>query len=751
MESANSGHIPPSHTSPRISCLAPQVPQVSLQSDQPSRPVAAGPNGSIRSHPNGMIAIREIFLSVLKLSTLKLPSRPGKMVSQASGCQDSPLDPWNECSEDTKEGLSQSNTAFPLRQVDIMSTRHKAAWINSSPCVAEGQLQVMDLSTPVPARESEEVHFITNHGPFPLGCSSTPSSDSLTETPPLGNSIATVGSSLTCSEETDIHLSPSPSEQHVTLPESHLFPSSILTRSKILDPSLSPVNSHASQRPLKQMTPPEEGVIPVSRKAFPLNSFSPGSLMLPADVEKENAHFHVADMIISAMEMMKYNLLNQQQGESWEGLEMNGCLGSDQTDFEGGFYVPEKQKSASSTSSDSGYEGCSALQVNPVVETPLHQNDLKELCECDYSDFVIVELEDFEKITENCKCFNDLNKRCIGEPDFNSAELIAKDLYRAFCRRCRLVEVDFHQASSSQANGSMAVNEDSFRKDFESSFDVVKEIKFKTRIRGSKDWTPPRFEIIFNVHPPLKRDFVVSAQNFSCAGCGTPIEQKYIKRLRYCDYLGKYFCDCCHSYAESYIPARILMNWDFRKYHVSKFSKHLLDSIWHQPLFNLRYISHNLYAKAKELDRVREIQEKLVQIKKLLKTCRFAESILKDFEQVPGHLTNELHLFSLDDLVKIKKGQLAAVLRVLLKASLVHVDSCELCQGKGFICEFCQSKTIIFPFQTTTCKRCPACKTCFHKHCFRSENCPKCLRIQARRKLLQSFPHDNLKPKILSG
>ena len=80
---------------------------------------------------------------------------------------------------------------------------------------------------------------------------------------------------------------------------------------------------------------------------------------------------------------------------------------------------------------------------------------------------------------------------------------------------------------------------------------------------------------------------------------------EFVKRLRYCEYLGKYFCDCCHSYAESCIPARILRMWDFRRYYVSNFSKRLLDSIWQQPIFNLLHVGHGLYTKAKELDRVR--------------------------------------------------------------------------------------------------------------------------------------------------
>ncbi|POI25998.1 hypothetical protein CIB84_010253, partial [Bambusicola thoracicus] len=198
-----------------------------------------------------------------------------------------------------------------------------------------------------------------------------------------------------------------------------------------------------------------------------------------------------------------------------------------------------------------------------------------------------------------------------------------------------------------------------------------------------------------------RRDAVVAAQNFTCVGCGTPIESKYIRRLRYCDYLGKYFCDCCHSYAQSAIPARMLMKWDFKKYYVCNFSKHLLDSIWQQPIFNVSSVNKALYTKSKEMDRVRqpifnvssvnkalytkskemdrvrETQEQLFHLKKLLKTCRFGESVLKEFERVPSHLTEELHLFSLDDLVKIKRGQLLPLLKEILKSSTSHVDGCE--------------------------------------------------------------------------
>nr|XP_011754830.1 protein RUBCNL-like isoform X2 [Macaca nemestrina] len=657
------------------------------------------------------------------------------MVSQSTVRQDSPEDPWERITHysgiiDGPPGLL--NTDHPPCQLDIRLMRHKAAWINPQ----DVQQQLQDLQPQVPAAGNSGTHFVTDAA-SPSGPSSSCLRDSLAETTLSETTTDSIGSaSPHGSREKSSSFSLSSTEGHMVHPGySHQV--SLPTSPRILVTSPYPETDSAFFEPSHLTSAAAEDAVQVSRRTISLNSFSPEVFVLPVDVEKENAHFHVADMIISAMEKMKCNILSQQQTENWSKEEASGLLGSDQPDSDVTFDTNIKQESGSSTSSYSGYEGCAVLQVSPVTETrPYH--DVKEICQCDIDEFVILELGDFNDITETCSCSCNSSKSVTYEPEFNSAELLAKELYRVF-RKCWMLSlVNSQLAGSLSAAGSIVVNEERVRKNFESSMNVVQEIKFKSRIRGTEDWAPPRFQIIFNIHPPLKRDLVVAAQNFFCAGCGTPIEPKFVKRLRYCEYLGKYFCDCCHSYAESCIPARILMMWDFKKYYVSNFSKRLLDSIWNQPIFNLLSIGQSLYAKAKELGRMKEIQEQLFHIKKLLKTCRFADSALKEFEQVPGHLTDELHLFSLEDLVRIKKGLLAPLLKDILKASLAHVAGCELCQGKGFICEFCQNTTVIFPFQTATCRRCSACRACFHKQCFQSSECPRCARITARRKLLES-------------
>ena len=57
----------------------------------------------------------------------------------------------------------------------------------------------------------------------------------------------------------------------------------------------------------------------------------------------------------------------------------------------------------------------------------------------------------------------------------------------------------------------------------------------------------------------------MARQKFRCAGCGMKVAEEYMGRLRYCEYLGRYFCTGCHSGNTTIIPGRILAKWDFTK------------------------------------------------------------------------------------------------------------------------------------------------------------------------------------------
>ncbi|NXP01676.1 RUBCL protein, partial [Certhia brachydactyla] len=725
-----------SNPSVRISCLAP-TPQISILSDESSRPAVIGHAGSFGSYPGSAEAIKDILVSVLNASGLKPSLVLERSTMQGTEHPDSDVEQWEESSAGESHDESDSDSAHhntACTQTDIRFTRPRACW------------NITDCDSPKPSLDTFPCPRFTDGHPaaislngFSLSSMSPLKRDCFTQVTLTGGTVTSTvvssGRESYTSPERDLDFTRLLSDSTAGKADLVKYPFAV-------EPAVEPLSNSNSPSGLSQSQPvnPTGSTSPLNINTIPMNRSLQDVCMLPEDVEKENAHFFVADMIIASLEKMKCNILSQQQAESWGVEETSGSDGSYHTDSELSSYPGVKKSDSSVTSSDSGYEGkllnleCYALlPVSSPVHLPSHHEVTRFRCHSDSEDeYVIIELEDLENLSVAP------DKRSSFEPGSNSAEATAQELCRAFRKYWLQTDSAVQLPGCLSSSKQRSVLKEEIPRELESSLNLAEEIKIISKLRVSSGWSPPRSQIIFNIHPSVKRDAVVAAQNFTCVGCGTPIESKYIRRLRYCDYLGKYFCDCCHSYAQSSIPARILSKWDFKKYYVCNFSKHLLDSIWQQPIFNVSCINKTLYMKSKEMDRVREAQEQLFHLKKLLKTCRFAESVLKEFEQVPSHLTEELHLFSLDDLVKIKRGQLLPLLKDILKSSTSHVDGCELCQAKGFICEFCQSADLLFPYQTAKCKRCPECRTCFHKACFKSGGCPKCLRISARRTLSET-------------
>ncbi|XP_051869631.1 protein associated with UVRAG as autophagy enhancer isoform X2 [Pristis pectinata] len=434
--------------------------------------------------------------------------------------------------------------------------------------------------------------------------------------------------------------------------------------------------------------------------------------------ERENTHLIVADLVIATLENVKYNILYEQ---AELGEEDNVIQISDVRTC-----IKKESHSDSVNSVDSGFECGSANQLDDSSDAGSkdHQNGDDAAVGADDDEFD-------DLVFGSDGPLKSVERHCL------TAEYLARRLFKSF----RTMWLPPKTKERHVETVEMVLDKFLPLKDTlpgaEESVDLTADFKVNSRLRGTTEWAPPRFQILFFIHSPQKREVVVAAQNSLCAGCGTRIESKYIKKLRYCEYFGKYFCECCHHNEESLIPGRILMKWDFSKHPVCHFSKLLLESIWHDPLFNIFYINNSLYNKVKELRKVKELQEQLIHVKKLLRTCRLAKSAMVEFWQLQAHLSEELHLYSLNDLVMVKRGLLVPGLKNTLRNVLSHVESCEICMAKGFICEFCKSREILFPFQTERCKQCCVCKACFHKDCFKTtERCPKCARICARKELL---------------
>ncbi|NXR00475.1 RUBIC protein, partial [Sagittarius serpentarius] len=454
-----------------------------------------------------------------------------------------------------------------------------------------------------------------------------------------------------------------------------------------------------------------------------------------ADLEKENAHFSISESLIAAIELMKCNMMSRQLEEEEEEdsdkeiqeLKQKIRIRRQQIRTRHLFPTCQEMGSDSLVATDSGSQFSShgsmwlsdSGSAEDVEEYEIRDADIKRNPDSSRKSFL-----SSESISHSF-----LNS--------NSAEAVAMGLLKQFegMQLPAASELEWlvpeHDAPQKllPIPDSLPISPD----DGEHA-DIY---KLRIRVRGNLEWAPPRPQIIFNVHPAPTRKVAVAKQNYRCAGCGIRTDPDYIKRLRYCEYLGKYFCQCCHENAQTVIPSRILRKWDFSKYYVSNFSKDLLSKIWSDPLFNVQDINPALYRKVKSLNQVWLLRIQLFHMKNMFKTCRLAKDLLDSFDMVPGHLTEDLHLYSLSDLSATKKGDLVPRLTELLKAGSLHVEKCMLCQAKGFICEFCQNEgDIIFPFELNKCRICEECKACYHKSCFKSTRCPRCERLQARRLLL---------------
>ncbi|NXL19816.1 RUBIC protein, partial [Setophaga kirtlandii] len=454
-----------------------------------------------------------------------------------------------------------------------------------------------------------------------------------------------------------------------------------------------------------------------------------------ADLEKENAHFSISESLIAAIELMKCNMMSRQLEEEEEEdsdkeiqeLKQKIRIRRQQIRTRHLFPACQELGSDSLVATDSGSQFSShgsmrlsdSGSAEDVEEYEIRDADIKRNPDSSRKSF----------LSSDSISHSFLNS--------NSAEAVAMGLLKQFegMQLPAASELEWlvpeHDAPQKllPIPDSLPISPD----DGEHA-DIY---KLRIRVRGNLEWAPPRPQIIFNVHLAPARKVAVAKQNYRCAGCGIRTDPDYIKRLRYCEYLGKYFCQCCHENAQTVIPSRILRKWDFSKYYVSNFSKDLLSKIWSDPLFNVQAINPALYQKVKALNQVRLLRIQLFHMKNMFKTCRLAKDLLDSFDTVPGHLTEDLHLYSLSDFSAIKKGDLMPRLTELLKAGSLHIDKCMLCQAKGFICEFCQNEDdIIFPFELNKCRTCEECKACYHKSCFKCSRCPRCERLQARRELL---------------
>lgn len=212
------------------------------------------------------------------------------------------------------------------------------------------------------------------------------------------------------------------------------------------------------------------------------------------------------------------------------------------------------------------------------------------------------------------------------------------------------------------------------------------------RMRGNDEWAPPRAQIIFNVHEETNFRKLMRRQNYRCAGCGTMIDLELARRLvLYCHYLGKYFCKCCFSHKAIHLPGYIIQKWDFHKYPVSYFALQLLDRIANEPLFNVNDINPSLYRKVKKLRHLIDIRMQLYYLKIYITTCTNTDKLDEEYASFTHQhlLQDDVHLYSLNNLIEVQHGKLYEYLNDLVSRSIAHIARCDRCRAKGHYCQLC--------------------------------------------------------------
>ncbi|XP_078614989.1 pleckstrin homology domain-containing family M member 1-like isoform X2 [Branchiostoma floridae x Branchiostoma japonicum] len=244
----------------------------------------------------------------------------------------------------------------------------------------------------------------------------------------------------------------------------------------------------------------------------------------------------------------------------------------------------------------------------------------------------------------------------------------------------------------------------------------------------------PRTKELMAQLTSIGREKGLDVQNFKCKDCERQIGLIFGK-YRVCNYDGCYYCEECHVNEEAVIPARIILNWDFKKHKVAHSTKLFLLQVEEEPLINLEECNPDIYTYIKEMSEVKTLRLQLKYVKAYLFTCN--QSVAEDLRKrvwPKDYMLDRIHLYSVVDLLQVTSGQLQQHLKKVVKHATKHVYKCQLCSQKGFLCEVCNSPNPIYPFETETTVRCDRCKAVFHAKC-RADNrpCPKCARRDLRR------------------
>lgn len=225
----------------------------------------------------------------------------------------------------------------------------------------------------------------------------------------------------------------------------------------------------------------------------------------------------------------------------------------------------------------------------------------------------------------------------------------------------------------------------------------------------------------------------LAAQDYKCAECQTTLTFKDAwNEPRLCDYTGLYFCATCHWNDMSAIPARVVHNWDWEKRYVSRIANQMLTIAWMRPYIDIEKINSKLFSFIAELEWVHKMRKDLEWMRRYLCACGEGNSLLSPLFVQLGNVNKK---YSMAHLQAINDGSLESQLTELTEICRSHITKCQLCSGKGYLCEVCGNNEILYPFDSGALM-CDKCNSMYHRGCWlrKGQKCLKCLRIEERKR-----------------
>ncbi|XP_038209109.1 uncharacterized protein LOC119830244 [Zerene cesonia] len=258
-------------------------------------------------------------------------------------------------------------------------------------------------------------------------------------------------------------------------------------------------------------------------------------------------------------------------------------------------------------------------------------------------------------------------------------------------------------------------------------------LDFEIVSNSTGSFTVPELHKMMKQLGLLSREKGLDSQNYQCRGCQDLLGST-VSKAKVCGFTGEYYCSNCMDSNVFIIPARVIHNWDFKRYAVSKRAALFLLEFQHQPWIDMKKLNPKIYMGVSDMAHLQELRIQLNFLRAYIFTCR--EPVIEELQKriwPREYLYDHVHLYTISDLAQIPNGSLVLQLEKVVTHAKTHVLDCWLCSQKGFICEVCRDPKILYPFETSTTYRCDECSSVFHAKCL-NENipCPKCKRKQER-------------------